>query len=396
MAELEHDRTPDKTATQSLAFDGDRPLSGSAVVSIRISIGCGSDQTAGLMSDKLNPASCLAADLLTVSGGTLVFNQDKTLVVTFTTVPTAVIAARRLQWAFQGLSEAPPFAGVAAAIVVHSSEDLPASSMAGSISSCLERAVPGQILLGDSASRSMEDLPGLDLEAGAEPGLHALLWRRAESDSSPVAEEQALFAEFRRHGQANALNAQASADAGADESTAPGDLIHPRPDREVSPARMNPKWLILGGSAVALLGVAGVVAMVMHRHAPQTPPVPPQQKVDAPLMPATQAPTPSMSATNAPQAIPEPTHPTPSEPDPSKKRAKKQADEASSDSQPSASCDLGSAGIQRTLVRAENSLHGGRLDDARRDFQSVLACERNNARALEGLRRVKERREAPM
>src|ERR1035438_8449357 len=113
MAELQHDRTPDQNATQSFAFDGSGFLAAGAVVSVRLWTNREIDKSSELSSKSLNPAVCLAIDMLVASGGSVVQTHGRILIVTFSDIPIAILAARRLQWAFQGLTEAEEFAGTA-------------------------------------------------------------------------------------------------------------------------------------------------------------------------------------------------------------------------------------------------------------------------------------------
>jgi hypothetical protein len=58
------------------------------------------------------------------------------------------------------------------------------------------------------------------------------------------------------------------------------------------------------------------------------------------------------------------------------------------------SCDMNEADIQRSLSRAENYMHAGRLSDAQAAFQSVLGCASSREKAQDGLQRVKQRMQA--
>jgi hypothetical protein len=403
MAELQHDRTPDQTATQSFALDGGGFLAAGAVVSIRLWTNRENDQSSELSSKRLNPAVCLAIDMLLASGGSVVQTHGRTLIVTFSGVPTAILAARRLQWAFQGLTEAEDFAGTAVAALVHGSQDLPDKPSNSSFSAPLEQATPGQILLGERASKLVDDLPGLATEAIAGSALRELLWRRPESGSSSAADEQTLFRNIKEQGRKDAGpsggqvpdlsgNSPDAADAAAAE--------YPQPDDSVRKGVVGGFWagwgkshrLILGGSVAALVCAVGITAIALHRHPPvPLPTLTATAKPDNPTGPSSTD-TPSSSPAPAEKPVQKVTSKAkPTEPD-SKTHPRTPTVENAKEPTPAPDCDIGAGGIQRTLNLAESSLHAGKLDDAERGFKSILRCDRTNVRAEEGLRNVIDRR----
>jgi hypothetical protein len=55
-------------------------------------------------------------------------------------------------------------------------------------------------------------------------------------------------------------------------------------------------------------------------------------------------------------------------------------------------CELIPSEIPKTLDRAENNLHAGKLDEAEAAFESALGCPGARERAQAGLKLVKQRR----
>jgi hypothetical protein len=406
MTELQHDRAPDPKATQTLALIGGKILADKAVLSIRIWTGHESKHASDFSSKTLNAAVCATVDLAVASSGQVVLTHGNTLVVAFPGLPAAILAARRLQWVFQGLSEADQFAGAAAAVLVHSSADLPDDPSGDAFSHALEQAAPGQILLGETVCQILDDLPGLTIGQPGESGLRELIWRGPEDDLASLADEQTLFRNIKRQGSGNAdsskdiatsafVVAQETSNVEFADAIAPEDQFDNGPIGQFWPPRGKTLWLILGGAAATLICGVGLVAIAMHlgtraASAPQSPSL----QLDAPpgSSPANQV---GVSGTaGGLQVKSEPQAGRPQGSNAANGKPKKQPDDSQKQEPRTFGCDLGEAGIQRTLVRAENSLHAGQFGNAQRDFQSVLACDRTNAKALEGLREVKQLRDA--
>ena len=403
MTELQHDRAPDRTATRTIALDERKLLSAGAVLSIRVWSGRETNQLGEVFSESLNPAACLAIDLMVASGGDVAQTHGNTLVAAFSGVQTAILAARRLQWAFQGLSETDRFEGTGAAILIYSNEDLTGRATDEAFSLALEQAAPGQILLGENASRRVDDFPGLATEMTFEPGLRELLWRGPETEPHWAADEQTLFRNIKEQvSRDRGPSSDAPADAPDTSQVAvdahplaarePWGSIQRRLAGELSRVAGNSRWLIWGGSAAAFLCVLGIVAIALHRPSNSVaPPQAPSPKIETRVSPPSSTSPAAPPVSSSSQAKPETVKAKPPEPDSSRERSRKPA-ETPREKPSVPGCDLGVAGIQRTLTRAENSLHAGKLNDAQRDFQSVVDCDRTNAQAQGGLRLVRERR----
>lgn len=406
MAELQHDRTPDQTATRSFAFDGRGSLAADAVVSVRLWFDGDNRPSSGLLSDALSPAVCLAIDTLVSSGGTAVPAHGNNLIVTFPDVSSGILAARRLQWAFEGLSEAVQFAGAAVAIVVHSSQDLPDNPTGDSISSPLEHALPRQILLSEKVSRSLDGLHVMAFEATSNPAFRALSWYQSERELSSAADEQILFRNIKEQGYKDAAPAaeivikawgipSGTEDGVVSEGRQPGNI--PVAD-SLGMLRKSPR-LIWGGSAFAILCAVGLIVFALHRT-----PVPTHSTIDSqtsqhePAAEATTPPTTAAKPNNQPTAQGEPTviakplTAKVSDAESARTRAKNPLNGPEKEPRSTGACSIPETQIPGVLERANDKLHAGRYDEAERGFKQVLGCEPKNARAEAGLEQIKVRR----
>lgn len=175
MAAPEQTRTIEQAAPPgSFSKQGD-PSSQGAFISVRFWMGSGEPVASPLESD--SPAVCLTQDLISASQGVPVAGQGEALVAGFPSFHAAILAARRLQWAMQGLSEADGLQAASVAILIHASEGGPGQPAGGEALGLLKQAAPGQILLTEEVSRFFENLPGLPMMAAPGKGLRELLWR---------------------------------------------------------------------------------------------------------------------------------------------------------------------------------------------------------------------------
>ena len=411
MAELQHDRAPDQTATDTFAFDKiGLPASG-AVVFIRLWTDREGGQPGDVAAKGLDPAVCLAVDLIAASGGA-VQNQGKPLVATFPDAPTAILVARRMQWAFQGLSEAEGFAGCAIAALVCSSADLSGKPADHAGLLFLEQGTPGRILLGENVSELVRDIPGLVTKSVSDSVLSELLWGNPESGSRNAAGELTLFRNIKEQGRRSPqpsaeeplpipVQASEGAEAVSAESAHLDNLLGDTSAGSFFARLSNSHRLILGGGIASLVCIFAVIMIVFAFHRNAAAPSPNQSSVTAPAVPQaapTQAPTAAPQAATAavPQVPAKVATPaaSPTEAESTRDRAKRQRETASKQIPAAGGCDIGASGAQRTLQRANNSLHAGKYDEAERDFRSILSCEGTSAQAREGMEQVRERRDA--
>jgi hypothetical protein len=402
MAEFQHNRAPDQTATQTLAVGAGRIHAASALVSLRLWRNREDHAPGELLSTSLDPAVCLAIDMLVASRGDVVQTNGKTLLVAFSDISTAILAARRLQWAFQGLSESDRFAGTAVAILIQSRQDLPGQPNDDSFRVPLEQAVPGQILLAQKASQLLDDLPGLATESTHDPALRELVWRRPDGESTIAADEQTLFRNIKGQGYGDPVLSADQTPEAWDDSPAAADGLSSEPVQPDGPFRQsnagrswaalgNKRWIVWSGSAAALICAVTLTAIALHRqsHVPSAaqPPVLVQTTPNSPPAPPSEPPaTPKTLAQAGTTSVKPAASSTPKAP-PAKPRV-----EAAKE--PSGSCELSAADAKKTLERAEKNLHNGKYADAKRGFQLILGCDGTSADAREGLLRVKARQEA--
>jgi hypothetical protein len=389
MAELQHDRTLGQTATHILAVDGRGPFAADAVVSIRQWINGDDQSPSELLAETLSPAACLTVDTLVASGGTVIQGQGRNLIATFPDVSTGILAARRLQWAFEGLSEAGQFAGSAVAVVVHSSKDLPDKPSDDAISAPLEYALRGQILLSENASRLLDDLHVMTCEPTPNPAYHALAWRQSESPSSGTADEQILFRNIKEQGDRDAgPSAEAIFESwdilSGTEEELPGKTGAPPGVLKRSP------WLIWGGSAFAVVFAVGVIAIALHRAPVPPPPAPIHTIIATPPVQVNSVPKTPSPLPEKPAVVIKPAAVAVSKPDFLKAAPKKTHEDP--ETQSTGACDMPQVAIARVLNRANTWLHAGKLDDAERAYKNLLGCDKSDAQA--GLQQVRARRQA--
>jgi hypothetical protein len=262
-----------------------------------------------------DPAVCLVLDLIAAEHGVASAPRGRFLVAAFPGIQPAVSTARRLQWALTGFAETDRFAATAAAVLVHSTPDLPALEADSSALLPLESAAPGQILLTAKAAELLHDLPGLPLQAATDAGLCELLWRSSGDASSRSADEEAVSRFMQQNGLENAASAPPQqpaiplveplpAQSDRDSSTLPDAMDQDtvkfgRSELHAfaSSPRGKLRWpFVFAGAAAVLLVLVAIVA-VHHRGAARRPAAAAQQasSIAAP---------PPASSTAAPPAVP--------------------------------------------------------------------------------------------
>ena len=294
MASSEQSRPPGPPATQATPVVKESTSSSGAALSIRLWRAPENAPAVDLSWTGDDPAVCLALDLIAAEQGVASAPRGRFLVAAFPVIQPAVLTARRLQWALQGLSESDRFAATAAAVLVHSAPDLPALENDSSVLLPLEKAAPGQILLTAKAAELLRDLPGLPLQAASDTALCELLWRAGEEASSRSSDEEALSRFIQPSGlggEAPATPPQttvppaephlAAADGGliaapvaaeppaAERSAAEPDtvtLAHVDLEAFASPPRGRSRWLQVSAAAAAILFVVGAALAVAYKH----------------------------------------------------------------------------------------------------------------------------------
>jgi hypothetical protein len=440
MAAIEQSRLSDPSATPATAVAGESASGAGAALSMRLWRAGGTSSSGDLSWQGADAAVCLALDLIAAGqieqngqtgqagAGVATTADGKYLVAAFSGITSALLTARRLQWALTGFAETGRFAGTAAAVLVHSKADLPALASDSSALLPLEKAAAGQILLTPKAAELLQDLPGLPLQATPDGGLSEVLWRTGETTSNGSSDEEALSQLIKLHGLEveppaqspipspepiapaapagpfgtdrglRALPAAAEPDAvglGAVESDEfdPGDSVASR--------RAKPGVLIGAGCAVALVLVLIVVFAVSHKGA-EKPAAVAAEPAASSTVPASSVsqPSPVQAASVAPATSAVPAPPPKHSEVVQKDRKHDEAAQGNSSATDAAktqgnadkqakavggNCDLDSNLLPKMVEQAERSRADGNYPAALRQFRAVLACDPHNARARSGL-----------
>jgi len=380
------------------ARDGSPAAARSIILSVRLRTRNGGGFASDVSWAGESPAVALSLDLLSASGGAAEPPHGLVLSARFVHFQSALLTARRLQWALQGLAESAGSNPTAAVIAIHAVDDPASAGMA----TALERVSPSADLVGSSIllcggiAGAVQQLPGVLLRETGDANWCELVWKGAEAPSSFSADEQSVLGLIRALGREDPCPSPPEARIAipvANRVTAPVEapavLEQSRADDEPGSAWAKFKWLIVGGAAAALvLVVMLVISMGSHSKAPVQNSDP--SKTAGPVAPAN--PTPN------PPAPPVSEKPHEAKPSP---KSTKQARNAQPDSQLKAEppaqkpvtgpCDLTEAEIPRSLTRAENLMYAGKLEEAQAAYQRVLGCPSAHEQAAQGLQRVKQR-----
>jgi hypothetical protein len=359
-----------------------------------------SGQTVSVPWQSTSPAACLVLDLLSASGGVAEPSHQTTLMAGFSSAQLAFVAARRLQWTLQGLTDGGNSRNIAAALVIFSSQE----QLGESIGATLERATTSQILISPGIVELVGPLPGVAFRA-ADAGWSEMLPATPEAASSEDADQQSLLRLIRALGREDPLASmpQVTAPASAPPSTgqvqalspSTGTFVSARSDVDAEPEQTGTKkWLIIGGAAAAVVLVVILIAVFSGGHAKTAPPPSPKATT---ATPAPEPPPPATPETGTkPESVKQisqkPAKPSPS---PNKPRAETGGD-GKGQAVAAGPCDFTAGEIPRALDRAENYMHAGKLSDAQAVYQRLLGCPPAHQRAAEGLQRVKQRIAAGM
>jgi hypothetical protein len=367
-------------------------------------------------------------DLTKASAGVPVHSRGDVLVAGFHSLPSAISGARRLQWAMQGFSESAVMQGNSVALLIQSG----AEGAGDNVPQVMEQVAPGQILLSEKASQLFENLPGFPLQTTGDPRLRELLWRVQDDQATPDSDEQ-FYAELlgmqgleyhppEQFEPAFASGEDSSSiEEGHEASSGAAGILEL--------LRANPRWVLGGAGAVAVLLAGLTIPHLFSGKSASPDSTPPASSEPA----TTSSPTSSSGSSPAPSgASPSKgqsasqgqdrnkktvavanTKPAPAE---SSTKSKSNVPNVSwvkgnetvplpppvvvpaaprqETSAPRSGCDLGQGEIAGALAQAEKSMERGRYDDALRQFNNVLSCDPNNARAREDIQRAKSAKEA--
>jgi hypothetical protein len=411
MAASTQSRKPERAAEQSATRTQGIAAPREACLSVRLWTASSDSEPLPSLWENESPAACLILDQIAASEGIPASRQGEVLTATFPTFQTAVFAARRLQWAVQGFSEAERLQATSLALLVHSSEEEHGETIAEDALHSLEQAAPGEILLTEKAGQPFDRLPGFPLQVASGDGLWELAWRAPESQSTRSYDEQILAQLIEQRGvdhpehheQPRAAEANYAGQAEADY------MREPENARGISRGKMI-------GIAVAALVVVGAVIFYFtpgkSNPAPaadqaQTQAQTQSQTVQQPAMAAQGGPaSPSGSpparltkqeraeATAAARTQQNPAKaevkPPPVAPAPERERpAPKPAEPPPSRANSNGRCDVDPSQYGGLIDQAWKNLGRGKYNDAKRQFGAVLACDPGNSSARTGMERAR-------
>jgi hypothetical protein len=325
-----------------------------------------------------------------------------------------MLMARRLQWALEGFQEAANEHGTGAAILI----ELVQNSAGPSVAAMLSDAAPGQILLGSAISGDLGSLPGLAVREVAESGWSEVLWRGSGSATSYPADEQDLVRMIQKLGrqdpgppkpkrQVSPVVPERTILKTPETSvpTAADDPILARAERGTPSVAGNRRWLIFGG-AVAAFAIVAILLVVGLRHKSTAQSVEPLS-TSAPIaepdtsskadrktgnaevkLPRNDAKSPSAAVAPIQKATDSKERRAPGKP----LKNETQADLKTAKVE-AGSCDLTEGEIPRSLERARNDMHQGKLYEAQSAFLRVLGCPLAHESAQAGLSEVRRKLE---
>lgn len=395
---------PARDRSQAATAMVDDAPAGNAVLSVRVCTETGSAE----IWDEASLECALARDLIQASGGIPTEVDGPVLTARFESIAAAALAARRLQWSAQGLSE--HSRSYALSILIQSGEDV---ARAGHETALPEFASAGSILVSDSAARLLEDIPAFSVrskENGAE--FREMSWRAAPSQTTREADEQMLARMMEQNGRA----AEAVSVAPSPE---PEISVHPETEESEEPRRSSRTLLWVGLAALLVAGaVAGFFFLRSGTDQQKIASAPPVQQIPS-ANPAATEPGPATTPSSSPAALPADTSSAPASPGgksapqltrkqqrelerKQKQQEQKAAPTAQTTAQqqapqpkppevtkePSGNCSISQDDYGRWLDMAERNRSRGDYKDAKRQVQTVLNCDRGNSAARQELDRI--------
>ncbi len=403
MANLRQDGVPAPTLSHVSApgaQNGAVAAPRSIVLSLRLRTADSSGSGADVSWEADSPAAALCLDVLSASGGAPDPPQGAILPVKFLNLQSAILAARRVQWAIQGLAESSG-AATGVAIAIHQVED----PVGESSTTALAAAAPTRILVSANIAQAMRQLPGFAIDQSGNEDWRSLEGRPADPRSDVSADEQSLLGLIRALGREDPVPPKVEAPASVPVAVPPVTgtyqppqglgRAHAEPEPAPAPSRM--KWLIVGGAAAVVVLVAALVIprIVSGGHAgtpTQNPGQPPAQSSGATPPVTTPPPTPSNPAAPDKPHASKPAAKSVKPPKPGSSVDATTESPAPPPPKPAGgSCDLTEGEIPRSLSRAESLMYAGKLAEAQAAYQRVVGCPSAHDKALEGLQRVKQR-----
>lgn len=360
-----------------------------------------------------DPAFCLVVDLISASQGVVSASSSQFVEARFSGIEPAILTARRLQWAIQGFSESDKTADIASAILVQDADDLRDQDLDSSASLYLEQAEPGQVLVSPKNQEFLENLPSLQLQAVPESALFQLLWHSSAIAPDPSSDEEALSTFIKENGlevevpplpqEPPAVPVEPKTATKAPGAYAP--VVIDQGPYQADPVAFQPMksrlFMGVGAGVVVLLIIAVVIFLhggSRHSQNPASTPAADQQgagaggdqnsdnslkggstgrsgatstafgKLGAQTKDRRQknVGTPQLEQSKVPPPVSQ---------------------------EVGGACNLEASDIPTLLAQAESSRGAGSYDDASRKYRRVLACDRGNAKALNGLNLIRMAKE---
>ena len=343
-------------------------------------------------------AAALVIDLIKASGGAPDPPLGAVLPARFFNLQSALLAARRLQWALEGLSQCD--SGTTALLAIHSAAE------AVAVPPALENLVPetssGSILLSAGLAEMVRSLPGFSLRPVAGGHWSQLDWRSGDVPASQAADEQSVLGLIRALGREDpvpapaelpqpevALAAPAAVTGSTPSFATPPTLGRSVEDDETAPPFWKkPSVLVSAAAAFVILVVVLVMQLRGGHPKPDATTNPAPPVASEPVAPPVSAPVPPQVAPEV-KPTPSSTKPPRGEPNPQPKVQAKT--EAPTPRQPAGSCDLTEGEIPNSISRAQRLMYEGKLTEAQSAFQRLVGCSSARERALAGLQSVKLR-----
>ena len=396
-----HDEAPahiSRPASEGAAANGRAAAPRSTVLSVRLGVADRSGSPAAVSWTADSPAAALAIDVIAASDGAPDPPRGAVLQSCFFNLQSALLAARRLQWALEGLTESSG-AATAAAISIHAVED----PVAGSVGQMLEDLMPGQVLVSAGIAESVHQLPGVTLRPARDSHWRELQWPSQAGPSTLEADELSVLSLIRALGRQDpcpprveepvpVVAAPVPATSGAHEAPASFDRILDETEPAQMPFWKKPWALVSAGAAVLVLLAAVIIpTMVSGGHSKKPDPVIETAPAKAPPSP----PPASLPRVTGAPAAPETSQPQTPATKPGK-QLKAAVNPGAGSEAPAikptpASCDLTAGEIPRSLSRAESLMYAGKLAEAQDAYQHLVGCPSAREKAVEGLRLVKQR-----
>lgn len=409
MSNLRQDRVPGPTlaptsppSSDSAAINGRASAPRDIVLSLRLRIPDSSGSAASVSWSADGPATAMAIDIMSASGGALDPPQGTVAQFRFFNLQSAVLGARRLQWALEGLADTAQAAS--AAMAIHSVEEMASveGTAEGSAAQMLESLGPGLVLLSAAIAEPVQQLPGAVLRDASHRSWRELQWR-SEGPKNIDADQQSVLGLIRGLGRQDPCAPQQEPAPSKEPASTPAAAAYQpqptlgrsvdEPDAATTPFWKKP-WVLVSAGAVVLVLLATVIIPMMVSGGHPKAPVKDGTTISAPSPSSSSTPTGVAPSSAAAPSLPGRTRDQKPGGKPARQpRAPGNAGTGAEPTspRPAASCDLTEGEIPPSLQRAERLMFAGKLADAQDAYQRLAGCPTAREKALEGLRIVKQR-----